>query len=180
MPIRLLEMDGEAAPEGRLAMAENPPLEVLRAQRHLEHPNGALELVEAVLCVADTEVEDFERRYARYLARPARSDGPARVFELDEARVTIIPNSGLATALPGEQAPALPAFVAYAVAVRDLEATRALLHENGFPVMSTAGGDIFVPATAALGAAVIFRERSRSSESDEAHQGRGASDDRIS
>lgn len=162
VPIRLLEIDGEAVPEGRLAVAENPPLEVLHAQRHLSHPNGALDLLESVLCVADTELEDFERRYARYLARPARRDGLARVFDLDDARVTILPNSGLATALPGEQAPALPAFVAYAVAVRDLDATRAFLHENGFPVRSTAGGDIFVPAAAALGAAVIFREPSRS------------------
>ncbi|QRK07506.1 VOC family protein [Archangium violaceum] len=161
VPIRLLEMDDETVPEGRLAIAENPPSEILHAQRHLEHPNGALDLVESVLCVADTEVEDFERRYSRYLARPARRDGPARVFDLDDARVSILSNSGLATALPGEQAPALPAFVAYAVAVRDLEATRALLHGNGFPVMTTAGGDTFVPATAALGAAIIFREHSK-------------------
>jgi catechol 2,3-dioxygenase-like lactoylglutathione lyase family enzyme len=157
VPVRLLEIDGEAVPEGRLAVAENPSLDVLRAQRGMDHPNGAQDLVEVILCVADTDLDDFERRYARYLARPVRHDGPARVFDLDGSRVTIIPDSSLEVILPGEKAPALPAFVAYAVAVPAPEASYKLLRENGFPVMTTSSGDGFVPAAAALGAAIIFR-----------------------
>jgi hypothetical protein len=54
-------------------------------------------------------------------------------------------------------APALPAFVAYAVRVRDLHATRALLATSRMPVTDSPTGGIFVSAKAALGAALIFR-----------------------
>lgn len=156
VPVRVVELDGERVPEGRLAVAEDPP-RVLDAQLQVDHPNGARALLEVVLCVADTGLDEAERRYAQYLARPVRREGVARVFDLGGSKVTLIPNSGLADILPGELAPALPAFVAYAVAVRDLNATQAWLLEHELPVMTTPAGDLFVPATAALGAAVIFR-----------------------
>ncbi|MFF4159244.1 hypothetical protein [Streptomyces sp. NPDC001678] len=43
------------------------------------------------------------------------------------------------------------------VAVRDLALTRDLLRRNGLPLRQTPSGDVFVPAGAALGAAVVFR-----------------------
>jgi hypothetical protein len=43
------------------------------------------------------------------------------------------------------------------VAVRDLAATRGLLEHNGFPLRETPSGEVFVPAAAALGAAVVVR-----------------------
>jgi hypothetical protein len=156
VPARLLEID--EVPEGRLAVAENPAPETLRAQLHMDHPNGAVDLVEAVLCVGEAELAAFERRYQAYLGRPARADGPARVFDLNNSRVTLVPDVHLAAILPGETPPAVPAFVAYAVAVRDVGATRALLQQNRVPVSMSPSGDIFVPAAAAAGAAVIFRQ----------------------
>ena len=84
------------------------------------HPNGAIELIESVLCVPDADLSNFVRRYARYLQRPARSDGPLRIFDLSNSRVLIIPNSALDRVLPGEAPPELPAFVGYGLAVRDL------------------------------------------------------------
>ncbi|MGK3961419.1 VOC family protein [Sorangium sp. So ce118] len=165
-PIRLLEIDSDdpeeasagRVSEGRIAVAENPAAEVLEAQLDLEHPNGAVDLVGSVLCVARAALSDVERRYEKYLGRPARTDGPTRVFELEGSQVTLVADADLDTLLPGERAPALPAFVAYAVAVRDLGAARRLLEENGFPLRRSAAGDLFVPAAAALGAAVVFRQ----------------------
>ncbi|WP_437911897.1 VOC family protein [Sorangium sp. So ce302] len=164
--LRFVELDSGApegvgsghAPEGRLAIAENPTAELLEARLHMDHPNGAVDLVDAVLCVARAALPDVERRYATYLGRPARADGPARVFDLDGSRVTLVADTDLKAILPGERAPALPAFVAYAVAVRDASAARKILEENGFPLRVSASGDIFVPAAAALGAAIVFRE----------------------
>ena len=164
-PIRLIELDSggteEAAssrvPEGRIAMAESPPAELLQAQLHMDHPNGAVDLVESVLCVAEAALPEVARRYEKYVGRPARIDGPMRVFDLERSRVTLVADADLEAILPGERAPALPAFVAYAVAVRDVGAARKLLEENGLPLRVSASGDIFVPAAAALGAAVIFR-----------------------
>ncbi|MEV4896282.1 VOC family protein, partial [Nonomuraea sp. NPDC055795] len=74
--------------------------------------------------------------------------------------VRIVPASALPGLLPGERPPALPAFVAYAVSVRDLPATERFLRGNGVPLATTGSGEIFVPAEAALGAAIIFRQES--------------------
>jgi hypothetical protein len=72
--------------------------------------------------------------------------------------VRLIPESWLGEFLPGETASALPAFVAYTVAVRDLGSTRRWLEHNGLDVHAEPAGGIFVPAKVALGAAVIFRQ----------------------
>ncbi|MFF5210105.1 VOC family protein [Streptosporangium sp. NPDC000396] len=162
VPVRYLEIDshepGRArgrVPEGRVGIAENGTLD---AQRHVDHPNGAVELVQCMMCVADAELPDIERRYENYLGRPARSEGFARTFDLDDAKVTLVPESALAGLLPGEHAPGLPAFVAYAVSVRDAAATERFLRASGVPLAETAAGEIFVPADAALGVAIIFRQ----------------------
>ena len=158
VPMGVVEIDREDVPEGRLAVAESPVTEVLEAQPFLQHPNGAVDLVESILCVSDAEIEAYVERYQRYLGRPARQDGAARVFDLRESCVKLIPASLLAKMLPDETAPALPAFVAYAVAVRDLDSTHRLLESNGVTVRAEPSGGIFVPARDALGAAVIFRQ----------------------
>jgi hypothetical protein len=158
VPTRVVEIDREDVPEGRLAVAENPDPATLRAQTRLEHPNGAVDLVESILCVAGAEVDGYAARYQRYLGQAARRDGAGRVFDLQRSRLRLASADALGTTLPGETAPALPAFVGYAVAVRDLAATRRLLEGTGLPVREAPSGEIFVPAEAALGAAVIFRQ----------------------
>lgn len=141
------------SPEGILAIAES-----LQAHRRTEHPNGAVDLVEVVLAVAPGELEATSRRYESYLDQAAEGTGTTSVFQLEGARVTIVANTDLDALLPGEQAPTLPALVAYAVAVRDIVETERLLHANGFSTARSGAGDLFVPAQAALGTAVIFRE----------------------
>ncbi|ACZ86995.1 VOC family protein [Streptosporangium roseum] len=167
-PVRYLEIDGPEpgvargrVPEGRVGLAGDPAPEVADAQRQMGHPNGAVGLLECVMCVEDTELPEVERRYERYLGLPARRDGLVRVFDLEGAKVVLVAGSALAGLLPGERAPALPAFVAYTVAVRDLAATGRLLRESGVPLERTAAGEIFVPAGAALGVAIVFRQESR-------------------
>ncbi|MFE7074649.1 VOC family protein [Streptomyces sp. NPDC057620] len=160
--VRYLEIDGEgpdAEPgtvaEGRVGFVADLDPDVQGARR-LNHPNGAVGLVEATFCAADSDLAAVRQRYETYLGRPARQEGPAHVFDLDGAALRLVTSSGLATALPGERPPALPAFVAYTVAVQDLALTRDLLRRNGLPVHETPSGDMFVPTEAALGAAVVF------------------------
>jgi catechol 2,3-dioxygenase-like lactoylglutathione lyase family enzyme len=158
-----IDSDPGLSPEGRLALAEDGPTDAppLMGKPPLmgnqSHPNGAIELVESVLCVPDGQVADYEQRYARYVQRPAHSDGPLRIFDLGEARVMIVPGSALGSVLPGEVPPDLPSFVGYGVAVRDLSIAREILERADFPVRRSPSGAIYVPAAAALGAAVIFR-----------------------
>ncbi|WOX20049.1 VOC family protein [Streptomyces solicathayae] len=144
-PVRYLEIDG--APEGRVGVVADLDPEFQHA-RHLDHPNGARDLVEAVLCVPDGQLPLFRQRYERYLGRPISAEGP----------VTLLTEADLPGLLPGEDPRAAPALVAFTVAVPDIARVRALLSENGLPVRETARGELFVPADATLGAAVIFRE----------------------
>jgi hypothetical protein len=152
VPIGYLELDADA-PEGRLALAED-----LADAERPEHPNGALDLVESILCVPDAELADHVHRYERYLARRAEGDGPVRTFELDGARLTLVAASGLDGVLPGERPPVLPAFAGCVVTVGRLDDARELLTNAGFPLRDTPAGDVFVPAAAALGVAVAFRQ----------------------
>ncbi|MDP4145503.1 MAG: VOC family protein [Bacillota bacterium] len=157
-PLKVLEIDGEDVPEGRLAAADMPPLEILQTQTHMLHPNGAIELVEAILCVADSELESFAERYQRYLGSDIQEGELTRSFELKGARITIIAESKLDNLLPGEKVPALPGFIGYTVEVKDISHTYKYIKENGFPVRNTARGEIFVPASVALGTTIVFRQ----------------------
>ncbi|MFB9964479.1 hypothetical protein [Sinosporangium siamense] len=76
----------------------------------------------------------------------------------DRANVTVVAASALAGLLPGERPAILPAFVAYAVAVRDLSITERLLRDNDVPVVRTGPAEVFVPGAAARGVAIIFRQ----------------------
>ncbi len=158
IPVRYLEIDGDNVYEGRLAVAENPPSAIVEEQIPPNHPNGAMDLVESILCVNDSELDEFTRRYGRYLDYEVRTDGVTHIFNLEGARITIVPGSRLSELLPGEVAPPLPGFAGYAVAVSDISHTRSYLEENGLPIAETTSGDIFVPAASALGAAIVFRK----------------------
>ncbi|WP_190344178.1 VOC family protein [Streptomyces venezuelae] len=144
-PVRYLEIDG--APEGRVGVVADLDPE-FQHTRHLDHPNGPQNLVEAVLCAPDGQLPLVSERYERYLGRPISPEGP----------VTLLTRTDLPDLLPDEEPPALPALVACAVAAPDMARVRALLAENGLPVRETARGELFVPAKASLGAALIFRE----------------------
>lgn len=161
--LRFLEVTREdgadvQTPEGRIAFASAPVGETRHATGFMDHPNGASDLVETWLCVAPDELEAFEARYATYTGRAAKASGPARTFELERSKITLVADADLDAVLPGEKAPALPAIVGYAVAVRDLAAARSLVEGNGFPVVDAPSGDVFVPAAAAMGGAVVFRQ----------------------
>ncbi|MEW9528435.1 VOC family protein [Microbispora sp. NPDC049125] len=158
-PARYLEIShphlpAGRVPEGRIGFAENTPADALEDDRHTDHPNGATGLVECVLCVADSALPELEHRYGTYFGQ--KRDG--QVTRFDRADITIVAASALAGLLPGERPAALPAFVAYTVSVRDTAATARLLRDNDIPVTHTGTGEMFVPADAALGVAIIFRQ----------------------
>ncbi|MER7420462.1 VOC family protein [Micromonospora peucetia] len=157
--VRYLEIDGvrpgmEA--EGRIGVVADLDRGI-QSSRAVEHPNGAVGLVDATLCIADFELDAVRTRYEAYLDRTPTDNGHGYVFDLGEATLTLVPASGLAEDLPGQQPPALPALVAYTVAVRDLAATKNLLQANEVPLCRAASGELFVPATAAIGTVIAFR-----------------------
>jgi hypothetical protein len=157
-PVRFLEFgEGGRVPEGRVGLAESPPSQASRT----DHPNGAIGLAGCVLCVADADLAETEKRYAAYLGLTARQDGPARTFDLPGAAIILVPATALAGLLPGERPPGVPGFAAYTVTVRDLPAAERMLRGNGVPLGRTASGDPFVPSAEALGVAIILSADSR-------------------
>lgn len=162
--IRYLEVDGTrpgGEAEGRVGVvAELDPH--IQATRQTGHPNGAVGLVDVTLCTADSELDSIRARYERYLDRSPRTAGSALTFDLDDATLTLVPVSRLPDLLPGEQTSALPALVGCTVAVTDLDTTKNLLRSNDIQVGHTPAGDVFVPATATLGATLAFRQAAAS------------------
>jgi hypothetical protein len=154
VPLAVLEID--ATPEGRLALAEPLP-----AGAGVDHPNGAIRLADVLLCVADPDLDAVAARYAAYTGRRPGVEGPTRVLDLPAGRVTVVPRTALDSLMPGEEPPALPALVGCTVGVRDLARAEDLLVRAGVPLRRTPAGLPFVPAAAALGAAVVFERAVR-------------------
>jgi Glyoxalase-like domain len=73
---------------------------------HSAHPNGAVQLVESVLCLPDVDLRGYERRYSTYLQRPAHINGPLRIFDLDTSEIMIVPARRLRQSCPAKSLPA--------------------------------------------------------------------------
>ncbi|XXT15097.1 VOC family protein [Sorangium sp. So ce429] len=151
-----------------------PPRPIGAANTHANFPRSFVELMS---CVSDEDSDRLPRGARRIpiqappehlpritaairgtVARVASCLARFQGLHILVFKTSLVADADLDALLPGERAPALPAFVAYAVAVRDLGAARRLLEENGFPLRRSAAGDLFIPAAAALGAAVVFRQ----------------------
>ena len=163
--VKVLEFnDDDAAsppgmvPEGRVGAAEDAPAELLDAQTGLDHPNGATGLAESVLCVSDDQLAATVARYERYLDRSATFDGPNAVFDLGPSRLVLTTPAALTAGLPGEKPYATPTLCAYTVDDADLAAAEDHMRAADVPLRRTADGRPFIPAEAALGAAVVFRQ----------------------
>ncbi|MEU6149103.1 VOC family protein [Actinosynnema sp. NPDC047251] len=158
--VRYLEIDGDQPgleAEGRIGVVADLDQEI-QSTRVREHPNGAVALLEAVLCVPEADLDAVERRYARYLDVEPVREGVTRVFPLGAARLSLVADGDLGALLPGERPVASPAVVAFTVGVADLSVTARHLRAQSCPFRMAETGDLFVPAESALGAAVIFRE----------------------
>ncbi|MFD0556590.1 glyoxalase-like protein [Stackebrandtia endophytica] len=128
IPVGYLELDANGTPEGRLVVAEGTPAEATT------HPNGAVRLTEAVLCVSSTTVVD---RYRRYLDR----DTDNGVFDLGDTRLWTATADDIARRFDGHR-PA-PGFVGHLVAVDDLARTLDHLCDNDIPIRYTDTEDVF-------------------------------------
>ena len=153
--VSVLELVDTQIPEGRVGMAGDLDPDI-QATRVLGHPNGAVELVEVLLCAAEADLDAVQARYETYLDRSA---SPDRVFDLNGARVALLSPTELDALLPGERAPGPTAIAAYTVAVDNLDHTTEFLRGNEIPHRASTRGELFVPAESALGAAIIFRQR---------------------
>ncbi|WP_433131118.1 VOC family protein [Micromonospora sp. CA-240977] len=153
-PVRYLEI-ADDPPEGRIGLAESQPADT---SHRPAHANGAVDLVDCLLCVSDADLSDAHDRYRRYLNRPAQPSGPVRRFHLDHGTVTIVAASALPDLSPDQRPSTLPAFVGYTVTVHDLSQTENHLRVAGVPHTKHRPTAIAVPAGEALGVAITFQQ----------------------
>jgi hypothetical protein len=120
---------GEMA-EGRMQMLRHRSEHTVWQPRWLEHPNGALGLLDVVIETADAAQAAV--RYARFLGRPAERDAKGHCIQLDRGRVQLTSRETIRGLLPDAPDLPPPPFIgAYAIRVRSLEFLHRMLDERG-------------------------------------------------
>jgi hypothetical protein len=139
-------------PEALLQIAQHDTPELVLQPRFMQHPNGAISLSEAIVCVA--EPDRVAERYAAYTAHPVRRSGALRIVDLGAVRVVVTDPDHLGEILPGQAAPTLP-FLAGFTVTAGLAAATGVLRQNGIGFV-THGDRIVVHPRDACGSAVLF------------------------
>lgn len=144
-------------PEGRVQILTHRTEAAVWQPRWLGHPNGARGLIDLV--IAEADVDEAARRFARFTGRPAQANAAGRCIRLDRGAIQLVSAQAFARQLPGIAIPGLPFIGAYAVAVESVAATAALLRAAGHP-QQRCGPVLVVPFPDALGrGAWMFAER---------------------
>ncbi|MFD1544992.1 VOC family protein [Nonomuraea guangzhouensis] len=150
-----VHLDRARTPEGLIHAAHHLTPELIHQSRYLEHANGATHLHSVLLAVDDADLEDTVARYALILDVEPAAEGSLRVLSLPLGRVEIVAVSAFREMRPDEPVPALPYMAGQTVAVKDVNAARALVEGNGFTTRELPDG-FFVGAAQARGAALAF------------------------
>ncbi|MET7952306.1 VOC family protein [Micromonospora sp. NPDC005324] len=111
-------------PEGGIGLAEHLTPELAHPREFQNHPNGARELTEVLLVVADAERDGYLARF-HTLLEVAPQDG---AFQLPVCRVRIVAVSGY----QGRTPPVLPYFAAQTISVNDVRHARGVIEGNGY------------------------------------------------
>ena len=115
-------------PEGRIQILKHRTEETVWQKRWLDHPNGALALVDLVI-VVNNEVEATVR-FGKFAGRAIGANRFGSEVALDRGRVELMTGQVFSALLPEVRTPNLPFQGAYAIQVRSLEATEAILREG--------------------------------------------------
>lgn len=152
MRARCLSFAPGTNPEALFQIAQHETPALVLQPRFMAHPNGALALSEAILCVDDPE--EVAGRYGRYAGHAVDRRGPLHVIDLEEARLVVIGCPDLATVLPGEAAPATPYLAGFTVTA-NVDHAAAFLGRQEIP-FRVHNGRIVISGRDACGCAVLF------------------------
>jgi len=148
---------GEMA-EGRIQMLRHRTEHTVWQPRWLDHPNGALGLLDVVIETADPG--EAAGRYERFLGRQALPNAFGHAVKLDRGRVQLVSREGMARLLPGGPDVPLPFIGLYSIRVRSLEEIERRLAQNGL-TSSRIGRALFARFPEQLGAGTwAFVEKS--------------------
>ncbi|MEQ8248949.1 MAG: VOC family protein [Alphaproteobacteria bacterium] len=151
---RWFPLPQDAAPEGLICVVEHVNPELVFQDVVMNHANGALAVVEAIVC---SETPDAAcATYQKILEVPPTDARFGRALDCGEARLTVLDPAGLAARYPGTVPPALPSLPAFAVGVADLAHTAQHLRSAGVPFVEETDR-LWVAPDYGGGAVVEFR-----------------------
>ena len=119
---------GEMA-EGRIQMLRHHTEHAVWQLRWLEHPNGALGLLEVLIETADPD--EAAGRYARFLDRSSKRNAFGHAIQLNRGRVQLMSPEAMRRILPDGPTLAPPFIGLYAIQVRSLDCLERTLRESG-------------------------------------------------
>ena len=134
--------------EGRIQMLAHRTEDTVWQPRWLNHPNGALGLVDLVVVSAD--VAEATGRFSRFTGHEAAPTKYGQAIALDRGQVQLFSKDAFATMLPEIAVPRLPFLGAYALRVASLVAVEDLLRQSRLP-MRRIGAALVVPFPDVLG-----------------------------
>jgi hypothetical protein len=152
MRARCLSFAPGTNPEALFQIGQHETPELALQPRFIAHPNGAVALSEAILCVEDPE--EVAGRYGRYAGHSVDRRGPLHVIDLGETRLVVVSCQNLTTVLPGEAAPTAPYLAGFTVTA-DVDQAGDCLRRQKIPFQAH-NGRIVVSGRDACGSAVIF------------------------
>jgi hypothetical protein len=154
---RTVRLPADAVPAGRFYFCEHTTPELVWHDPWRRHPNRACGIAEAVIAAADPPA--LAALFARMFGPGMlRAEGAGFVLTLGVACCRVIPPAA-ARARFGEVAEGRADFMA-ALVLRSaaVAETRTVLASGGVTMAATPGGGVLVPAAAACGVALEFRE----------------------
>lgn len=152
---RNIYVDRERVAEARFIIIEHRTRDVLWQPHLLEHPNGAVALRDAFLCVPDPDATAAKFGPLFGTGWQATSPGCLRLA-LERGALWLMTTTAWQELAPGATMPPPGSPVGLGVAVRDLAATRRLLRANGIEVHEGRDDAVWVGPGQAAGAVVRF------------------------
>jgi hypothetical protein len=144
-----------AMAEGRIQFCRHHTEALVWQRRWLQHPNGAVGLRGALVCVQD--LEEAAARYRRFTAIEPQAAPGMRRFETGRGWIELYDRTTIEAALP-VSVPAVPWIAGCALQSSDLALTRRVLAANGVSPTELGAGRIAVAGPPAIGGAFIFVE----------------------
>jgi hypothetical protein len=153
----VVRLDRGAMAEGRIQMLAHRTEDTVWQPRWLNHPNGALGLVDLVVVCAD--VAEAAGRFARFTGHDTVPTKHGRAVVLDRGQVQLVSKDAFAAMLPEIAVPRLPFLGAYALRVRSLAVAEDVFRQSRQP-MRRLGAALAVPFPEVLGlGAWLFVEK---------------------
>ncbi len=150
----ILQLPDESFPEADLFLIEHRNKDVIWQPDMLSQPNGVVGLSEVIVCSDD--IQDTAGRLSAALGISPTGGNDTLVFELARGTIKIITPDALGVLFVDIQLPKLPWVAAVEFLTADIGATAKYLQENDFKVRQMRDDSVWIDATQADGAVVIF------------------------